>query len=209
MRKKLLVATRGSPTKSMGKLDSKGQIVGSVQGVNFEAEVFPAHGESPCWYAIRTRSRHEKVVAKQLDGLQIENFLPLCNVIHRWSDRRKEVELPLFPGYAFVRMIYSPQERVRVLRVFGVASFVGTLGKGVPIPERQINDIKTLLNLNVPFENHPALHIGERVRIRGGMLDGVEGILQAQKNGRILVISIDPIQRAISIDLEGYDVEVV
>jgi transcription antitermination factor NusG len=193
----------------MGKLDSRSKIVGGIQPVSFEPEVYPPHGDSPCWYAIRTRSRHEKVVAKQLDGLQIENFLPLCNVIHRWSDRRKEVELPLFPGYAFVRLLYSPHERVRVLRVFGVAGFVGTQGKGVPIPERQISDIKTLLNLHVPFENHPALHIGERVRIRGGMLDGVEGILQAQKNGRVLVISIDPIQRAISIDLEGYDVEVI
>ena len=204
-----MVASGGSPKPVMGKLDSKDQIVASVQTVPVEPEVYPAHGDAPCWYAIRTRSRHEKVVAKQLDGLEIENFLPVCNVIHRWSDRRKEVELPLFPGYAFVRMIYTPHERVRVLQVFGVAGFVGTSGKGVPIPEQQINDIRTLLNLNVPFENHPALHIGERVRIRGGMLDGVEGILQAQKNGRILVISIDPIQRAISIDLEGYDVEVV
>src|ERR1700722_1969757 len=209
MTKRLLVTSRGFPRSGMGKLDLEGKIVGSSQPVSNEPELFPAHGESPCWYAVRTRSRHEKVVAKQLDGLEIENFLPLCNVIHRWTARRKEVELPLFPGYAFVRLIYSPQERVRVLRVFGVAGFVGTLGKGVPIPERQINDIKTLLKLNVPFEDHPALHIGERVRIRGGFLDGVEGILQAQKNGRILVISIDPIQRAISIDLEGYDVEVV
>lgn len=208
MRKRLLVASRASRT-SMGKLDSRTKIVGSIQAASFEPEIYPPHGDEPCWYAIRTRSRHEKVVAKQLDGLQFENFLPLCNVIHRWSDRRKEVELPLFPGYAFVRLVYSPHERVRVLRVFGVAGFVGTQGRGIPIPDRQINDIKTLLTHQVPFENHAALHIGERVRIRGGALDGVEGILQAQKNGRILVISIDPIQRAISIDLEGYDVEVV
>src|SRR5271168_3470221 len=134
MRKKLLLASRGSPRPAMGKLDSKGQIVGSVQAVNFEPEVYPAHGDSPCWYAIRTRSRHEKVVAKQLDGLQIENFLPLCNVIHRWSDRRKEVELPLFPGYAFVRLVYSPHEGVRLWRFLGVASLGGTRGKGFPIP---------------------------------------------------------------------------
>jgi len=175
----------------------------------YEPDTYPSHGDSPCWYAIRTRSRHEKSVAKQFDGLQIENFLPLYNTIHRWSDRRKEVELPLFPGYTFVRLIYSPQERVRVLRVYGVAGFVGSQGRGAPIPDRQIHDIKTLLNNHVPFQSHPTLHIGERVRIRGGALDGVEGILQAQKNARVLVISIDPIQRAISIDLEGYDVEVV
>jgi hypothetical protein len=100
MKRRLLVASRGSPKLGMGKLDSRSKIVGGIQPVSFEPEVYPPHGDSPCWYAIRTRSRHEKVVAKQLDGLQIENFLPLCNVIHRWSDRRKEVELPLFPGRA-------------------------------------------------------------------------------------------------------------
>jgi transcription antitermination factor NusG len=183
--------------------------MGNIQSAIIESHVDADHGVEPRWYAIRTRSRHEKTVAKQLDGLEIENFLPLCNTIHRWSDRRKEVELPLFPGYTFVRLVYSPHERVRVLRIYGVAGFVGTQGKGDPIPDRQIIDIKTLLHHHVPFEDHPALHIGERVRIRGGSLDGVEGILQAQKNSRVLVISIDPIQRAISIDLEGYNVEVV
>lgn len=183
--------------------------MGNLQSAVIDPHHRPESGDEPRWYAIRTRSRHEKVVAKQLDGLAIENFLPLCNAIHRWSDRKKEVELPLFPGYTFVRLIYSPHERVRVLRVYGVAGFVGTQGKGEAIPDRQIHDIKTLLHHQVPFEEHPALHIGERVRIRGGSLDGVEGILQAQKNSRVLVISIDPIQRALSIDLEGYNVEVV
>jgi len=163
--------------------------------------------EMPRWYAIRTRSRHEKMVSKQLEGQQVEIFLPLTNEVHRWSDRRKAVSLPLFPGYAFVRLVYSPQERVRVLRTHGVVGFVGTQGRGIPIPDRQIEDIKTLLNKKVPFKHHRVLQIGQKVRIRGGSLDGVEGILQAQKNERILVICIEPIQRALSIDLEGYEVE--
>jgi transcription antitermination factor NusG len=179
------------------------------QALNATQEMQAQHGESLCWYAIRTRSRHEKIVAKQLDGLQIETFLPLCSEIHRWSDRKKSVDLPLFPGYAFVRVVYTPDERVRVLRAHGVAGFVGTQGRGIPIPDRQIDDIKTLLSHNVPMKSHPAFPVGRRVRIRGGALDGVEGILQAQKNERILVILIDAIQRAISVDLEGYDVEVV
>jgi transcription antitermination factor NusG len=149
------------------------------------------------------------MVAQQLRGQEVEAFLPLCNEVHRWSDRRKEVGLPLFPGYAFVRLVYSPAERVRVLRTHGVAGFVGTQGRGIPIPDRQIEDIRILLSQNVPFRSHSALQIGQKVRIRGGSLDGVEGILQSQKNERVLVICIEPIQRAISVDLEGYDVEVV
>ncbi len=184
-------------------------MVSIVQPVNVEPAIYPTHGENVCWYAIRTRSRHEKIVARQLDGLAIENFLPLRSAIHRWSDRRKEVELPLFPGYAFVRLVYSSREIVRVLCAHGVAGFVGTQGRGVPIPDQQINDIKTLLSHNVPFEDHPVLHVGQRVRIRGGAMDGIEGILQAKRNERILVISIDPIQRAISIGLDGYTVEAV
>jgi transcription termination/antitermination protein NusG len=180
---------------------------GSCQAVAVQPEVHQMHGQAPCWYAIRTRSRHEKMVARQLDGLLIENFLPLCNTLQRWSDRRKQVELPLFPGYTFVRVVYSPGERVRVLRTHGVAGFVGTQGRGIPIPDQQIHDIKTLLSQKVPVEAHTALQVGQRVRIRGGALDGVEGILQAQKNERILVISINPIQRAISINLDGYDIE--
>ena len=181
----------------------------SPEAVPFLPGVDSLAPERPCWYAIRTRSRHEKMVAQQLRGQEVEAFLPLCTEVHRWSDRRKEVGLPLFPGYAFVRLVYSPAQRVRVLRTHGVAGFVGTQGRGIPIPDRQIEDIRILLGQNVPFKSHSALQIGQKVRIRGGSLDGVEGILQSQKNERILVISIEPIQRAIAVDLEGYDVEVV
>jgi len=183
-------------------------MISSPQAVNIPAE-FHSPYTAPCWYAIRTRSRHEKMVAKQLDGMQVDTFLPLHNEIRRWSDRRKEVELPLLPGYAFVRLVYSPYEKVRILRTHGVVGFVGTQGRGIPIPDRQIEDIKILLSHNVPFKKHGALYVGQRVRIRGGSLDGVEGILQAKKNSRMLVISIEAIQRALSVDLEGYDVEVI
>jgi transcriptional antiterminator NusG len=189
--------------------EQSGVLSSSPQAVTFLSPEDALGTGGARWYAIRTRSRHEKMVARQLHGQEIEAFLPLCNEVHRWSDRRKEVGLPLFPGYAFVRLVYSPEERVRVLRTFGVAGFVGTQGKGIAIPDRQIEDIRILLSQNVPFKSHSALQIGQKVRIRGGSLDGVEGILQSQKNERVLVICIEPIQRAISVDLEGYDVEVI
>jgi transcription antitermination factor NusG len=161
------------------------------------------------WYAIQTRSRHEKLVARQLEGQGITTFLPLTTKLHRWSDRQKMVQLPLFPGYAFVQIPYVPEQRVRVLRIDGVVSFVGQRGQGIPIPDGQIDGVKALISGNVPFSSHPFLQVGQRVRIRGGALEGVEGLLVSRDGGRNLIISVEPIQRSLSINLDGYNVEPV
>jgi transcriptional antiterminator NusG len=171
-------------------------------GVNALAE--PAQ-----WYAIRTRSRHEKMVADQLDKLGVENFLPLVKRTRQWSDRVKEVELPLFSGYSFVRVVLSSPDRLRVLQAHGVAGFVGINCCGTAIPDNQIEDIRTLLASEVPFEEQPFLRVGQRVRVRGGALDGVEGILSAQNDDHSLVISLEPIQRSLSVRIQGYTVEPV
>lgn len=165
--------------------------------------------EQPEWYAIRTRSRHEKMVADQLDRLGVENFLPLVKQARQWSDRVKEVEVPLFSGYTFVRVVLSSPDRLRVLQTHGVAGFVGINCCGTAIPENQIDDIRTLLASEVPFEEQPFLRVGQRVRVRGGALDGVEGILSAQNDDRSLVISLEPIQRSLSVRIQGYTVEPV
>src|SRR5271156_1884447 len=99
----------------------------------------------PRWYAVRTRSRHEKLVARQLETQGIESFLPVVTQTHNWSDRRKQVEAPLFSGYTFLRVVHSSGDRMRVLRTQGVVSFVGLHGTGIPIPDHQIEDIKTLV----------------------------------------------------------------
>jgi transcription termination/antitermination protein NusG len=161
------------------------------------------------WYAIRTRSRHEKMVADQLDRMGVENFLPLVKRSRQWSDRVKQVELPLFSGYTFVRLILSSPDRLRVLQTHGVAGFVGISCVGTPIPDSQIEDVRTLLSSEVPFEEQPFLRVGQRVRVRGGALDGVEGILSAQNDDRSLVISLEPIQRSLSVRIQGYSVEPV
>ncbi|MGB8752941.1 MAG: transcription termination/antitermination NusG family protein, partial [Candidatus Sulfotelmatobacter sp.] len=125
----------------------------------------------PQWYAIRTRSRHEKIVADQLERQSIESFLPLVKSTRKWSDRKKEVELPLFSGYSFARLaLYSP-DRLRVLRTHGVAGFVGVRGVGIPVPEGQIESLRTLLANRIPMVDRPFLQVGQRVRIRGGALD--------------------------------------
>src|SRR2546430_9454924 len=158
------------------------------------------------WYAIQTRSRHEKMVARQLEGQGIIGFLPIVSKIQKWSDRRKIVDLPLFPGYVFVRVAATPEDRIQVLKISGVVNFVGPHGQATPIPEGQINAVKALTGGEVPFTPHEYLKVGQRARVRGGSLDGVEGILVAQKGTRSLVISIEPIQRSLSIHIEGYEV---
>jgi transcription antitermination factor NusG len=147
------------------------------------------------------------MVSDQLEQKGIETFLPLVKRVQKWSDRIKEVEWPLFAGYNFVRVVLSSPERLRVLRAHGVVGLVGINGSGTAIPESQIQDIRTLLASKVPFEEHPFLKVGQRVRIRGGSLDGVEGVLAAQNGDQSLVISLEPIQRSLSIRVQGYIVE--
>ncbi|HTW57363.1 MAG TPA: UpxY family transcription antiterminator [Terriglobales bacterium] len=161
------------------------------------------------WYAIRTRSRHEKVAARDLEAQGIPVFLPLATSMRQWSDRRTKVEMPLFPGYAFVRVDFLSGDRVRVLQATGVVSFVGPKPAEASIPDEQIESIRTILLRKVPIEDHPFLTVGQRIRVRSGSLSGVEGILVAVKGSRTLVISVEPIQRSVCIRLEDYEVETV
>ena len=161
----------------------------------------------PCWYAIQTRSRHEKVVASQLKLQGITTFLPLVSEIRRWSDRRKLVYLPWFCGYVFVRVVASVEARVQILRTNGVVSLVGARGEGTPIPDNQIENIQKLLMNNISFVDHPFLRIGQRVRIRGGCLEGIEGILLCHDGNRGLVVSVEGIERSLAIRINGYEVE--
>lgn len=161
------------------------------------------------WYAFRTRSRHEKKVQQQLVEAGLQTFLPIESRVRQWSDRRKTIESPLFPGYGFVRINYASRDRVRVLSTHGIVSFVGSGASGTPIPDQQIEDLRTVLFHKMPCQPHPYLAIGKRVRIRGGALDGVEGVLTDHRDDQSLVISLDPIQRAVSIRIEGYELEVL
>ena len=171
----------------------------------------PVHG-SPMldptrWYAGRTRSRHEKLVARQLESQGIQSFLPVVTKISNWSDRRKAVELPLFSGYAFVRLDHASSDRVRVLQTQGVVNFVGVQGAGIPIPDQEIENINTLLASKVSYQERSYLQVGQRVRVTGGALDGVEGILAAENSDRSLVISVGLIQRSLSVRVAGYNVQ--
>ena len=162
---------------------------------------------SESWYAVQTRTRHEKMVAQRLHERAVTTFLPLMTEVHRWSDRKKVVELPLFGGYVFAKIAATNIERLRVLRVEGVLSLVGSGKEGTPIPDNEIESVRLLLQEGLPWSSHPFLKIGQRVRIRSGALDGMEGVLVSRNGDRTLVISVDAIQRSLAVRVEGYDVE--
>jgi transcription antitermination factor NusG len=166
-----------------------------------------AANPEPQWYAIHTRAQHEKAVALRLQSAGITTFLPLVPEVHRWSDRRKVVEMPLFSCYTFARLTLAPETWGKVMQVSGVLRFVGIRGQGVPIPDAQIESIRGLLTSQQPYTAYPFLKIGQRVRIRGGSLDGVQGILVARDGNRSLVISVEPIQRSLAVRIDGYHFE--
>ena len=161
------------------------------------------------WFAIRVRSRHEKVATNQLSLHGIETYLPLMKQVHQWSDRKKGVDMPLFAGYVFARFHPSSDDRLRVLKSHGVVGFVGPHWEQTPIPEVQIRSIQGILASGEAVEDHAYLKAGQRVRIRGGALDGVEGILSSLNRDRSLIITVEPIGRSISMRIEGYEVDVI
>ena len=163
--------------------------------------------ESQRWYGLHTRPRHEKIVAYRLEERGVTTFLPLVTEVHRWSDRKKTVQVPLFGCYVFAKFTPDRSDRLRVLRVDGVFGLVVTRGEGTAIPDEQIDAVRSLVETQLRWSSHPFLKIGQRVRIRSGALSGLEGILVSRNGDRTLVISIDAIQRSLALHVEGYEVE--
>ena len=163
--------------------------------------------ECPFWFAVQTRPRHEKRVSLGLREKGLHNFLPVRQERRQWSDRQKWIELPLFSQYVFVQIAEDAELRTCVLRTSGVVRFAGALGRGTPIPDEQIENLRAIMEQRIPCTPHEFPKVGERVRIRGGVLNGIEGTLTAVKNDRSLVVSVDLIQKSIAIRLDGFEVE--
>lgn len=161
----------------------------------------------PRWYAAYTCSNHEKRVAEQLAQRCIEHVLPLYETARRWKDRRVTLELPLFPGYVFVRL--TACDRMLVLRTAGVVRLVGTGNAPAPIPDREIASLQGALREGTRLQPHPYLTAGRRVRITAGSLAGYEGILVRCKDNFRVVLSIDLIQRSMVVDTDASCIEPV
>ena len=144
-------------------------------------------------------------IKKQLDGKGIVNFLPTFTKLSHWKDRKKEIHLPLFPGYLFVKIFLN--DRIDVLKTFGVVCMVGNSSGPLPVPEDSIDSIQSFLKHGIKVDPHPYLKVGGRVRITDGPLSGIEGILVRKKNRTLLVVSVDLIQRSVSVEIESWKIE--
>jgi transcription antitermination factor NusG len=183
----------------------------SLSTLAFAQEESRAHDadallEKSCWFAVQTRPRHEKKVSLGFKEKGIHSFLPLHREKRQWSDRQQWIESPLFSNYVFVQISATVESRVSVLRTSGVIRFAGVRG-GTPVPREQIENLQAIVEQQIPLTPHEFIKVGERVRIRGGALNGIEGILSAIKNDRSLVISVDPIQKSVAIRIDGFEVE--
>lgn len=158
----------------------------------------------PRWYAAYTSANHEKRVALQLGQRSVEHFLPVYESVRRWKDRQMTLSLPLFPGYLFVRL--ALRDRLQVLQVPGVARLVGFHGAATPLPDEEIESLRRALADGLRPEPHPYLNTGHRVRITTGPLAGHEGILKRRKGGLRIVLSIELIERSISVEIDASSV---
>jgi transcription termination/antitermination protein NusG len=156
------------------------------------------------WYAVWTRSRHEKLVRDQLAQKDVAVFLPTITKWSRWKDRKKKIDWPLFPGYVFAR--FDPMDRLPILKCDGVVTIVGTDGLPSPIPEIEIDSIRTLIESELSYDPCPLIKEGMMVEVRSGPLKGVVGRLVRKGAHARLVLSVDLIGQAVSVEVDAADV---
>jgi len=159
------------------------------------------------WYALHTNYQHEKTVARILTQKGFDIFLPLYDVAHRWKDRTKQLSLPLFPCYVFIQG--GLDRRLQVLNTPGVFGFVGWSGRAAAIPEQEIEAVLKMIEGLLKVEPHPFLKCGDRVRVKSGPLQGIEGILVRKKNLFRLVLSVEMLQKSVAVEVDVTAVESV
>jgi len=157
------------------------------------------------WYALYTCPRHEKQVAEQIKQRRISYFLPLYRSVRRWKDRRKELELALFPGYVFVHI--ALQDRLRVLQLAGAVRFVSFNGHPIPLPDSEMESLMNALASGVRAKPHPYLTVGRRVLVRYGPLAPAQGILVRRKDKFRVVLSLDLLMRSVGVEVDESDIE--
>lgn len=159
------------------------------------------------WFALYTRSRHEKFVDDELRRKGVETFLPLRRVTRRWSDRTQQIEDPLFKGYLFVRI--PLRERLQVLKAKGAVRFVGFNSLPLAVPERDLALVRRFVEEEITLDPFPYLREGDRVYVRSGPLKGVEGFIVRKDRNTRLVISLDLLMQSVSVAVDEAIVEKV
>ena len=153
------------------------------------------------WFALRVKSRYEKLAATMAHNKGFEEFLPLYKCRRRWSDRFKSVDLPLFPGYLFCRM--NPEYRLPILTIPGVLHLVGLGRMPVPIDDAEVAAIQTAVRSGLGVEPWPFLDVGQRVRLEDGPLAGLEGILVERRKQHRIVVSVTLLKRSVGVEIEA------
>src|SRR5258707_48967 len=176
----------------------------SDQPGGIDAVELPISFVEPRWYAAYTCAQHEKRVGAELGMREVEHFLPLFSSVRRWKDRRMTLELPLFPGYVFVRL--ALRDRLRVAQIPSVVRLVGFGGLPTALPDTEMEILRTGLGQSLRAEPHPFLTVGRRVRITAGPFAGLEGVLKRKKSGLRVVVSLELIQRSVAVDVDAADV---
>ena len=156
------------------------------------------------WFALWTRSRHEQVVREQLAQKHVDAFLPTITRWSRWKDRKKKIDWPLFPGYCFAR--FNPRDRLPILKCTGVVSIISFEGEPSPIPEHEIDGIRRLIESELAYDPCPMIHEGMMVEVMHGPLKGVVGRLLRKNEKARLVLSVDLIGQAVSVEVDAADV---
>lgn len=157
------------------------------------------------WYALHTRSRHEKSIAARLHSQNMETFLPLHRSRHLWKNGvHATVDLPLFPCYLFARI--RAHDRLRLLQTPGVIGFAATSARPTAIPDDEIESLRTATAKFIA-EPHPYLNCGDRVRIVAGPMAGLEGILVRRKQECRVVLSIEAIMRSVAVEVSEFEIE--
>lgn len=160
---------------------------------------------TPSWYALYTRSRHEKKVYEGLAQRRLETFLPTRKISRQWSDRLQEIREPLFRGYLFVKIPLA--RKLDVLKVDGVVCIVSSAGHAISVPEKDLMTIRDFIEKEIPVDPFPYLHCGQHVRVSKGILKGAEGILVSKRGQCRLVVSLDLLCQAVSVQIDAENVQ--
>lgn len=152
------------------------------------------------WYALGVEPRHEKVVGAHLNDFGYESFVPLYRTRRRWSDRVKELELPLFSCYVFSKFPFH--NRVPILRVPGVRNVLSARNAPAPVLEEEIAAIRRIIASGLPVQPWPSLKAGQRVRVKSGPLRDIEGVLVRFKRTWQVVVTVQLLNRAVAVELD-------
>jgi len=166
-------------------------------------EEIASHAESSCaswWHALYTRHQHERTVAHTLSGKGFEVFLPEYRTVHQWKDRQKHILLPLFPNYVFIRG--GLDRMLSIVTTPGVHSFVSFGARPADIPSEEIEAVRRLVDSPLQIEPYPFVKDGDRVRIKSGPLEGIEGILVRKTGRHRLVLSVEMLAKSASVEVD-------